>query len=70
MIIEIVTIIISEVRLNIKLKLFLIKTPIIKIEKIDKDKKISGSIMFKLFIIINLKLALHHNYQLNYLLKR
>ena len=43
----IVVIIINEVRLNIILKLFLIKTPTIKIVKIDKDKKISGSIMFK-----------------------
>ena len=37
--IKIVTIIINEVRLNIKLKLFLIKTPSIKIEKTAKDKK-------------------------------
>ena len=43
---------IREVRLNIKLKLFLIKTPIISIVKIDKDKKISGIIMFKLSIIL------------------
>ena len=57
---------IREVRLNIKLKLFLIKTPIIKTEKIDKDKKISGSIIFILFIITNLRLLLYHNYQLSY----
>ena len=63
------SIIIKDVRLNIRLKLFLIKTPTIKIKKIDKDKKISGSIMFILFIIINLKLLLYHNYQLNYLQK-
>ena len=44
--------IINEVRLNIKLKLFLIKTPIIRIAKVDKDKKISGIIMFKLLIIL------------------
>ena len=43
--------IINEVRLKIKLKLFLIKTPIIRIEKTDKDKKISGNIIFKLSII-------------------
>ena len=49
--IEIVTIIINEVRLKIKLKLFLMKTPTIRIEKIDKDKKISGNIIFKLLII-------------------
>ena len=42
---------INEVKLNIKLKLFLIKTPNIKIVKIDKDKKISGSNIFKLLII-------------------
>ena len=65
-IIEIVIIIIIDVRLNIKLKLFLIKTPIIKIEKIDKDKKISGNIIFKLVIIFNLKQALFHNWILNY----
>ena len=40
--------IIKEVRLNIKLKLFLTKTPIIKIENVDKDKKISGNIIYKL----------------------
>ena len=34
--------IINEVKLKIKLKLFLINTPIIKIEKIDSVKKISG----------------------------
>tara|TARA_B100002051_G_C16550236_1_gene542198 strand:+ start:689 stop:832 length:144 start_codon:yes stop_codon:yes gene_type:complete len=44
----IVMIIIKEVKLNIKLKLFFIKTPIIKTEKIDKDKNISGKIIFKL----------------------
>ena len=65
-IIEIVTTIIKEERLNIKLKLLLIKTPIIKMEKIDKVKKISGSIMFKLSIIFNLKLVLTHNYLLSY----
>tara|TARA_Y100001958_G_C20968666_1_gene364561 strand:+ start:161 stop:514 length:354 start_codon:yes stop_codon:yes gene_type:complete len=43
--------IISELKLNIKLKLFCIKTPIIKIENIDKVKKISGSSIFKLFNI-------------------
>ena len=59
--IEIVMMIINEVRLKIKLKLFLMKTPIIKIEKIDKDKKISGKIIFKLLIILNLKLELFHS---------
>jgi hypothetical protein len=43
--------IINELKLKIKLKLFFIKTPIIKIENIDKVKKISGSNIFKLFII-------------------
>ena len=51
-IIKIVTTIISEVRLNIKLKLFLMKTPTIRIEKIDRDKKISGNIIFKLLIML------------------
>ena len=46
--IKIVTIIINDVRLKIKLKLFLIKTTNIKIEKIERDKKTSGSIIFKL----------------------
>ena len=68
--IKIVITIIKEVRLNIKLKLFLIKTPTIKIEKIDNDKNISGNIMFKLLIIFNLKLELFRNYQSNYLLIR
>ena len=36
--------------------------PIIRIEKIDKDKKISGNIIFKLSIIFILKLMLFHNY--------
>ena len=61
-IIEIVTIIIKDVRLNIRLKLFLMKTPTIRIKKIDKDKKISGNIIYKLFIIINLQLMLFRNY--------
>ena len=61
-IIEIVTIIIKDVRLNIRLKLFLMKTPTIKIKKIDKDKKISGNIIYKLFIMINLSLMLFRNY--------
>ena len=38
-IIMVVNIIINEVKLKIKLKLFFMKTPIIKIEKIDKVKK-------------------------------
>ena len=45
---------INEVKLNIILKLFFIKTPNIKIVKIDKDKKISGSNIFKLLIIFYL----------------
>ena len=44
--------IINEVKLKIKLKLFLINTPIIKIENIDSVKKISGSNIFRLFIIL------------------
>ena len=44
--------IINEVKLKIKLKLFFMNTPIIKIENIDKVKKISGSNIFKLFIIL------------------
>jgi hypothetical protein len=44
--------IINELKLKIKLKLFFTNTPIIKIENIDKVKKISGSNMFKLFIIL------------------
>tara|TARA_B100001093_G_scaffold503889_1_gene558923 strand:- start:710 stop:1036 length:327 start_codon:yes stop_codon:yes gene_type:complete len=50
-IINIVIIIINEDRLKIKLKLFFRKTPNIKIEKIDNDKKISGNNMFKSLII-------------------
>ena len=61
-IIIIVTIIINDERLNTILKLFLINTPIIKIEKIERDKKISGNIIFKLLIIFSLKLMLFHNY--------
>ena len=44
--------IINEVKLKIKLKLFFMNTPIIKIENIDNVKKISGSNIFKLFIIL------------------
>ena len=51
-IMAIVNNIINELKLKIKLKLFFIKTPIIKIENIDKVKKISGSNIFKLFIIL------------------
>ena len=51
-IIVIVNKIINEVKLKIKLKLFLINTPIIKIENIDSVKKISGSNIFRLFIIL------------------
>ena len=61
-----VTIIINNERLKIILKLFFKKTPIIKIEKVDKDKKISGINIFKLVIIFNLKLALFDNYRLSY----
>ena len=42
---------IIDVRLKIKLKLFFVKTPIIKIEKTDKAKKISGKSIFRLLII-------------------
>ena len=51
-IIAMVNKIINEVKLKIKLKLFLINTPIIKIENIDSVKKISGSNIFRLFIIL------------------
>ena len=51
-IMAIVNKIINELRLKIKLKLFLTNTPIIKIENMDKVKKISGSNIFKLFIIL------------------
>ena len=59
----IVVIIIKDVRLNIILKLFFIKTPNISIVKIDKDKNISGNIILRLFIIFNLILMLFDNYQ-------
>ena len=51
-IIAIVSKIINELKLKIKLKLSFIKTPIIKIENIDKVKKISGSNILRLFIIL------------------
>ena len=51
-IIAMVNIIISELKLKTKLKLFFIYTPIIKIENIDKVKKTSGSNIFKLFNIL------------------
>ena len=51
-IIAIVNKIINELKLKIKLKLFLVNTPIIKIENIDKVKKISGSNICKLFTIL------------------
>ena len=51
-IIVIVNKIINELKLKTKLKLFLMNTPIIKIENIDRVKKISGSNIFKLFIIL------------------
>ena len=44
--------IINDVKLKIKLKLFLVNTPIIKIENIDSVKKISGSNIFRLFNIL------------------
>ena len=50
-IIAIVNKIINEDKLKIKLKLFFINTPVIKIENIDKVKKISGNSIFKLFIM-------------------
>ena len=58
-IIAIVSKIINEVKLKIKLKLFFMNTPIIKIENIDNVKKISGSNIFKLFIILILTLYLN-----------
>ena len=51
-IIAMVNKIINELKLKIKLKLFLVNTPIIKIENIDKVKKISGSNICKLFTIL------------------
>jgi hypothetical protein len=51
-IIPIVSKIIKELKLKIKLKLFFTNTPIIKIEKIEKVKKISGSNIYKLFTIL------------------
>jgi len=51
-IIAIVNKIINEVKLKIKLKLFFMNTPIIKTENIVKVRKISGSNIFKLFIIL------------------
>ena len=65
-IMAIVVIIIKDVRLNIILKLFFIKTPNISIVKIDKDKNISGNIILRLFIIFNLILMLFDNYLLSY----
>ena len=44
--------IINELKLKIKLKLFFVNTPIIKIENIERVKNISGSNIFKLFIIL------------------
>tara|TARA_X000001036_G_scaffold410133_1_gene421761 strand:- start:202 stop:579 length:378 start_codon:yes stop_codon:yes gene_type:complete len=51
-IIAIVNKIINELKLKIKLKLFFMNTPIIKIENIDRVKKISGSNIFRLFVIL------------------
>ena len=48
----VITIIIDD-KLKIKLKLFFVKTPNIKAEKIDNVKKISGNRIFKLLIIFN-----------------
>ena len=49
--IAIVIIMINEDRLKTRLKLFLIKTPSIKIVKIDRDKNISGISIYKSLII-------------------
>ena len=68
--IAIISIIISDVRLNIILKLFLIKTPTIKMMNIDKDKNTSGSNIFKLLIIFNMRIKLFDSCQLDYLQKR
>ena len=51
-IIAIVINIINKDKLKIKLKLFFKKTPSINIEKIDNVKKISGSNIFRLLIIL------------------
>ena len=67
-IIAIVINIIIVVKLKTKLKLFFTKTPIIKIPKIDKVKKTSGNIIFKLKIICLLylcSLLIVHNYLSN-----
>ena len=61
---------INEVKLNIILKLFFIKTPINNIVKIERDKKISGKSIFKLLIIFYFQIVLSGSYQLNYLQKR
>ena len=52
LIITVITIIIDD-KLKIKLKLFFVKTPSIKAEKIDNVKKISGNRILKLLIIFN-----------------
>ena len=65
-IIAIVSKIINEVKLKIKLKLFFMNTPIIKIENIDNVKKISGSNIFKLFIILIKTFYLNSNFVVIY----
>ena len=50
-IIKAVITIINDDKLNIKLKLFFVNTPIIKILNIDNVRNISGNIIFKLLII-------------------
>ena len=51
-IVIVITIIIDD-KLKIKLKLFFMKTPNIKIINIDNVKKISGSNIYKLLIIFD-----------------
>ena len=54
--------IINELKLKIKLKLFFKNTPIIKIENIERVKKISGSNIFKLFIMLIQTICLYSSF--------
>lgn len=61
------------VKLKIILKLFLIKTPAIKVIKMEIDRKISGNKIFKLLIIfpslyLNLPDSCLSNYRLRHLM--
>ena len=50
---KIVIMITTDDKLKIRLKLFFVKTPNIKVANIDNVKKISGNKIFKLLIIFN-----------------